>query len=178
MVASIITDLAPYLVGNLLPYRFYAVSTNTTTDPQTFTVQSLLLQYNFQCNVELPLSGYVRILSNQNNINDAAFAVVGSWQILPNVQHPVLQIIDTVPGIGQFRVYLPLVAIPEKPGAYLLRSITPGTVQVVNGQAYEYTAQLWAADFLISATDNVFIPYVATITPVSTVSCPCDGSNS
>ena len=107
-------------------------------------------------------------------MSDAAFVVVGSWEILDNVQHPVLQLTDTVPGVGQFMVYLPLVAIAEKPGAYYVRSITPGTVQVVNGQVYEYTVQFWAADFLISATDHVFIPYIATITPVSTVSCACD----
>ena len=33
MASSIITDLAPYLPGNLLSYRFYAVSTNTEADP-------------------------------------------------------------------------------------------------------------------------------------------------
>ena len=66
-----------------------------------------------------------------------------------------------------------MVAIPEKPGAYYVRSITPGTIQVVNGQSYEYSVQFWEADFLISSTGNVFIPYVAVVNPIAPVSCAC-----
>ena len=150
------------------------MSTSTDEDPKNYTVQNLLLQYNFQCNVELPLSGYVRILSNNNQVNDASFENVGTWQILPNVQHPVLEVTDDVPGIGQFQVFMPLVTIPEKPGTYYVRSITPGSIQIINGQTYEYTVQFWQANFLISSTNNnVYIPYIAVVNAINTVSCDC-----
>lgn len=144
----------------------------TTVCPPIYTIDNLLLQYNFYCNIELPLTGNVRILYGGGLLHDAANATVGSWTILEGPR-PTLAITDFVADIGEFKVFMPLVAIPDRPGSYYLRSITPGTTQSVAGATYTYTAQLWEPDFIISSTGNVYIPYVSSVTPVTPVVCSC-----